>query len=282
MAVLPNNGTSQFQSPLETQKKRRFEGLEPSLETQRRQLVMNAVVASIAEDGFDKMTMRKVADRAGVSTGMLVYYFGSKKEMVNAAFSHASRAFTERLDADTHASFGSQRLRLFLRSLAVDPAQTESLDHRFRLQVLAAAANDDDLQREQRELVMEGRRKIERSVRAAIEAGEFRDDIDPKAAADLIYGLRTGWAAETGAYPGVISKDDLAALEEAVFRLMARKPPAASESQAASETAMRSTPDRIAALLLADRQLAPEVAGALAEALRQLYQVATHSAPSTP
>ena len=48
-------------------KKKRFEGLEPSLETQRKRLVMNAVVESIREDGFDKMTMRKVAERAGVA-----------------------------------------------------------------------------------------------------------------------------------------------------------------------------------------------------------------------
>jgi AcrR family transcriptional regulator len=274
MAILQNNGAAQVESPVEARKKKRFEGLEPSLETQRRQLVLNAVVASICDDGFDKMTMRKVAERAGVSTGMLVYYFGSKKEMVNAAFSYASRAFTERLDADTNASFGSQRLRLFLRSLAIDQSEAEPLSHRFLLQVMAAAANDEDLQKEQRQLVTEGRRKIERSVRAAIEAGEFRDDIDATAAADLIYGVRTGWAAETGAYPGVISKNDLGDLEELVFRLLAKRPLAAGDAGGGPETAPASTPDRIEALLLADRQVAPEVAGALAGAFKQLYQVA--------
>src|ERR1044071_374848 len=82
-------------------RRKRFEGLEPSLAPQRKQMVLNAVVESIREDGFDRMTMRGVAERAGVSTGMLVYYFGSKKEMVNAAFAYASQTFVGRLDANT-------------------------------------------------------------------------------------------------------------------------------------------------------------------------------------
>ena len=98
----------------------------------------------------------------------------------------------------------------------------------------------------------------------------------------MIYGLRTGWAAETGAYPGVISTDDLRALEDIVFQLLAGRPEAAGRANEGLEAALASTPERIAALLLADRQLAPEVATALAGALEQLYQVATDSGRSDP
>jgi len=193
-------------------RRKRFEGLEPSLETQRKQMVLNAVVESIREDGFDRMTMRGVAERAGVSTGMLVYYFGSKKEMVNAAFAYASQTFVGRLDANTSSSFGARRLRLLLESVALDQKQAEPHTNRFILQVMAAAANDPALQADQRRMVPQGRERIERSVRAAIDAGEFRADIDPKVAADLIYGLWMGWIAETGAYPDVITEEEMEAL----------------------------------------------------------------------
>src|SRR5947208_10981516 len=109
-----------------------YEGEEPSLETQRRRQVMQAVVDCVAEEGFSRTTMRKVAEKAGVSTGMLVYYFGSKKEMVNAALAYASRSFVEKLDEETDASFGSRRLLLLLSSLGAD--QQEALYRKFVLE----------------------------------------------------------------------------------------------------------------------------------------------------
>ena len=258
----------------EAPKRKRFEGLEPSLETQRKQMVLNAVVESIREDGFDRMTMRRVAERAGVSTGMLVYYFGSKKEMVNAAFAYASQIFTGRLDANTASSFGARRLRLLLESVALDQKQAEPHTNRFILQVMAAAANDPALQADQRRMVPQGRDRIERSVRAAIEAGEFRADIDPKVAADLIYGLWMGWIAETGAYPDVITPEEMEALAGLVFRLLSRE--ASAEAGETSEApSAASTPERIAALLAADTRLSPKVAASLAGAIRDLYDVAT-------
>src|SRR5262245_22611139 len=178
-----------------------FEGVEPNLETQRRRQVMQAVVECVAEEGFSRTTMRKVAERAGVSTGMLVYYFGSKKEMVNAALTYATRTNVERLDEATGATFGPRRLHILLNGLGSDDADPRL--RKFQLEAKAAAANDAELEADQRRIHEESRAKLEKSVRAGMESGEFRRDIDAKLAADLIYGVLVGWETLTGAFSGV-------------------------------------------------------------------------------
>jgi AcrR family transcriptional regulator len=50
----------------------------------RRTELLNAAIAVIAEDGFAGASLRKVAERAGTSTGAVTYYFENKDAMMAA------------------------------------------------------------------------------------------------------------------------------------------------------------------------------------------------------
>lgn len=52
----------------------------------RRQLIVTAALAVIADVGPDGLTHRLVAQRAGVSLSSTTYWFASKEELVEAAF----------------------------------------------------------------------------------------------------------------------------------------------------------------------------------------------------
>jgi len=54
-------------------------------DTDRRDQILAAVLACLGEGGFDAVSMRAVAQGAGVPLGSLHYYFRSKEEMVGAA-----------------------------------------------------------------------------------------------------------------------------------------------------------------------------------------------------
>lgn len=60
-------------------------------EKMRRAQVINAALECLAEKGFETLTLDIVAEKAGVSKGVLMYYFNSKKDMMLQAF----RAFLE-------------------------------------------------------------------------------------------------------------------------------------------------------------------------------------------
>ena len=61
----------------------------PSVEDQRREEVMRATLEAITEIGYRHVRIADVAERAGVSTGTIHYYFESKEDVLDAAFRFA-------------------------------------------------------------------------------------------------------------------------------------------------------------------------------------------------
>lgn len=57
----------------------------------RRSQVINAVFAQVAENGLEDLTLERIATRAGVSKGVVSYYFKNKKQLLLDSF----RAFLE-------------------------------------------------------------------------------------------------------------------------------------------------------------------------------------------
>jgi AcrR family transcriptional regulator len=60
-------------------------------EKMRRAQVINAALECLAERGFEELTLDLVAEKAGVSKGILMYYFENKKDLLLQSF----RAFLE-------------------------------------------------------------------------------------------------------------------------------------------------------------------------------------------
>lgn len=57
---------------------------------ERRERLLVAGAAAIAERGFEGVRLRDVAAECGVTTGMLQHYFASREELLLASFQHAA------------------------------------------------------------------------------------------------------------------------------------------------------------------------------------------------
>lgn len=55
-------------------------------EDRRREDLVAATLALVSEGGPEAATLRAIADRAGVTAGLIRHYFGSKEELLRAAF----------------------------------------------------------------------------------------------------------------------------------------------------------------------------------------------------
>jgi AcrR family transcriptional regulator len=53
---------------------------------QTRALILNSALELLAERGYEKTTMRRIAERAGVSLGNAYHYFGSKEHLIQAFY----------------------------------------------------------------------------------------------------------------------------------------------------------------------------------------------------
>ncbi|MGW0039020.1 TetR/AcrR family transcriptional regulator [Gordonia sp. NPDC003376] len=58
----------------------------PNVEALRREQILSAACEVIADIGMQSLRMADVAERAGVSSGTIHYYFESKRDVINAAF----------------------------------------------------------------------------------------------------------------------------------------------------------------------------------------------------
>ena len=67
--------------------------------TEAPQRLLDAVVSVLVEEGFEGVSVRKVAARAGVSIGAVQHHFPTKDGMLSAAMNRASAEFERRLAA---------------------------------------------------------------------------------------------------------------------------------------------------------------------------------------
>src|SRR3954454_5312345 len=71
--------------------------MRPSVEPERREQLIEAAARVIARRGYDAATVRDVAREAGVSTGVIAYYFEGKDDLFAQVLRSASRWFRARL-----------------------------------------------------------------------------------------------------------------------------------------------------------------------------------------
>lgn len=58
------------------------------IETARRAQIIECAIDAIAELGFAQASLAQIAKRAGVSTGVTLYYFAGKDELIRAVVAH--------------------------------------------------------------------------------------------------------------------------------------------------------------------------------------------------
>lgn len=252
--------------------------VDVTIASQRRKQIMDAARACISEDGVERLTLRKVADRAQVSHATIAYYFNSRRELIDSVFLEISEEFMSDL-RQRHLIYGTDDL-IDLTKVFLDPDNPSS---RFVVQMIDAGLHDPELRTLHDEFVGYGRERIEKSIRAGMEMGDLRDDLDPKLAAALVHTVLIWWQSELAA--NATSRDMALAVGGLVLDLLRHRfsdeqtaaPRATalrSRNGHASVTTLPTTSEVIETSLLNDPRLSRKAAGTLAETFRKLYDLA--------
>jgi AcrR family transcriptional regulator len=78
----------------------------------RKQAILLAAEKLFAQRGYHAVSIRQIADEAGVPLALVGYYFGPKHDLFHAIFAHWNDTIQARLDALAAARAGSVRNRL--------------------------------------------------------------------------------------------------------------------------------------------------------------------------
>lgn len=112
---------------------------------ERRERLLDVALAVVTDAGASALSLRRVAERAGVAHRVVTYAFGSKTALVEAVLHRASQRTLEAVWADDLAldDFGAA-VRLALHGLSRDLRRHES-EYRVVSELTASARSHPDL-----------------------------------------------------------------------------------------------------------------------------------------
>jgi AcrR family transcriptional regulator len=190
-----------------------------AIEQRRRRHILRVVAAVVAEEGFTGATMRRIAERAGVSTGMLTYYYKNKREILTDMMVQVYARLVASLSELLADEQGPERIEACF-DFMLEGSRKGSFPMSFWLAYFAEALRDEEM----RQTAIAGIDRLRVVFREAVEAGiksdDLRSDLDPQAAADLLMCVWQGIRVEVGLY-GIDEDRAFRALRQALA-LMAK------------------------------------------------------------
>ncbi|MFE7634124.1 TetR/AcrR family transcriptional regulator [Kitasatospora sp. NPDC057518] len=159
---------------------------------ERRETIARALWRVVERRGATHLTMREVAQEAGISLGQLQHYFGSRAQMLTFAMDFAGeqsglrvgRALAE-LGERPHPRDVLRAMLVELLPLHADARATSRMSAAYVLEAL----HDEEVHARARGGLLQGRAMVERIVRQAIADGQLAADRDPVVETDLLLAL---------------------------------------------------------------------------------------------
>jgi AcrR family transcriptional regulator len=168
---------------------------ERKLEGDKAQRIIAAMQASVASRGAAASTFDHVAREAGVSRGLLHYYFGSKErllvEVVRQDCDDRVRAMDERLTGAGSADEVLQALVIVLQEFLGEPGSQAVI-----YEMLSASRHSDEIRAELAELYRRFREHMANALREKEREGVVRLQSEPEAVASMLLALGDGFGIQ--------------------------------------------------------------------------------------
>jgi AcrR family transcriptional regulator len=159
---------------------------------ERRAELATAVWRLASRDGLEAVTLRRVAEEAGWSTGAVVHYFSDKEDLLLFAFSTvADRVRTRLVQAAEHTTEPLELARAWLvEALPIEKEQQAEV--RVWFAFLGLALTRPAFARAQRLTYRAWRGRVAQLLLQAQERGDIRPDVDTFAAAVALVAVVDG------------------------------------------------------------------------------------------
>ncbi len=172
---------------------------------ERRAELCGAVWRLASREGLEAVTVRRVAEEAGWSTGAVVHYFSDKEDLLLSAFQTVADRVSrrlEKLEEQTNEPLELARAWL-VEGLPLDSDRRAEVRVWFAL--LGLALTRPALARAQRLTYRAWRGRVAELLREAQDAGVVRADTDCPAAATALVALVDGLAIQATFEPRAVS-----------------------------------------------------------------------------
>lgn len=187
------------------------------VETARRAQIVAAAVEVLADEGFRGASLTRIAQRAGISKGLILYHFSSKEELLRQTLFETVRAMAEGATADLDFTAPPPSL---LRALIHQTARQGIAQARERRAIREIVANlGPEATGEPSVLPTDAEpllRSIEQLYLAGQRTGHFRSDFDTYVMAITHEAATSSMATHLDAHPDA----DVAAYADSLADLL--------------------------------------------------------------
>jgi AcrR family transcriptional regulator len=157
--------------------------------TARRAQFIAAAIETIAEVGYARASLGRIAERVGVSKGVISYHFAGKDELVQEAFaaiaaSGGAFVYAQALTLPTAA----ERLRAWIESVLGYAAAHHTETVAFH-EISAGSQNDPAVSAAVAGLARDVTPAVQELFTDGQASGEFREDFDPQAATTALMAV---------------------------------------------------------------------------------------------
>jgi AcrR family transcriptional regulator len=171
------------------------------LEGEKAQLIIAAMRSSVGSRGAAASTFDHVAREAGVSRGLLHYYFGSKEQLLVAVCRHDCEAriamMEERLAEAGSVDAVIAALRHGLEKFVGDEADSQAVIY----ELLSASRHSEEIRAELADLYRRWRAHLADALREKEREGVVALHDDPEAVAAVLFALGDGLGIQMASDP---------------------------------------------------------------------------------
>jgi AcrR family transcriptional regulator len=166
------------------------------LEGEKAQRIIAAMRASVGKRGAAGSTFDHVAREAGVSRGLLHYYFGSKEQLLVEVVRHdcevRNRNMDERLERAGSVDEILDALVVGLNEFIEDDAGGQAVIY----EMLSASRHSEEIRAELAELYRQWRERLAGWLRVKEREGVIRLQAEPEAVASILFALGDGFGIQ--------------------------------------------------------------------------------------
>jgi AcrR family transcriptional regulator len=193
---------------------------ERRLDSDKAKRIVRAMRTSVGRRGAAASTFDHVAQEAGVSRGLLHYYFGTKERLLVEVVRHDSDIRMRHLEESLTAAESVDAIVEALVTQLKDYVEEDPSTHALIHELFSVSRRNDEVREELAQLYRRVRGQVAEILRAKEQAGVVKLRGDADAVASLLFALGDGLELQLVSDPDWDSSETFAAgIETARFLL---------------------------------------------------------------
>jgi AcrR family transcriptional regulator len=191
--------------------------------TERKQEILKAAIDLILAEGVANFTIRKVADAAGISTGLVLYHFETKERLIEQAWRTSVVALGERIAMTTAAVEGREWMEATFKVRFRDQDEA-SVPGLLWLEYWTHVARTPELRREHSANYEDWRVKDLQRLEKAFLRKRIRPDLDGLLIVDMFHAIVCGLLVKSAIDSETITPQRAYEIGQVFLSLISTKP----------------------------------------------------------